>query len=146
MAYCIFIAKNIMEAAIEIDTKKERLDIDFIHAFITNSYWAKGREMSTMKTCIDNSLNFGVYLKNKQIGYGRLVTDYGQFAYIMDVFIDPDHRGRGYSKQLMKYIINLKELSHVKLWRLATRDAHGLYKQFGFRPVENSEKLMELLK
>lgn len=75
-----------------------------------------------------------------------MVTDYGQFAYIMDIFIDPDYRGSGYSKQLMKYIINLKELSQVKLWRLATRDAHGLYKQFGFKQIENPEKMMELLK
>lgn len=135
-----------MQADIEIDTKKERLDIDFIHGVITNSYWAKGRTMSTMKTCIGNSLNFGVYLQNKQIGYGRLVTDYGQFAYIMDIFIDPDYRGRGYSKQLIKYIINLEELGRVKVWRLATGDAHGLYKQFGFKPIENPEKMMELLR
>lgn len=135
-----------MQTEIEIDTKKERLDIDFIHGFISNSYWAKGRTISTMKTCIDNSLNFGVYLENKQIGYCRLVTDYGQFAYIMDVFIDPDYRSRGYSKQLIKYIINLEELSRVKVWRLATRDAHGLYKQLGFKQIENPEKLMEFLK
>ena len=135
-----------MQAEIEIDTKIERLDIGFIYEFITNSYWGKGRKISTMKTCIENSLNFGIYLKNKQIGYGRLVTDYGQFAYIMDVFVTPDYRGRGYSKQLIKYIINLKELSQVKVWRLATRDAHGLYKQFGFRPIGNPEKLMELLR
>lgn len=135
-----------MQTEIEIDTEKERLEFDFIHEFISNSYWAKGRTISTMKTCIDNSLNFGVYLKNKQVGYGRLVTDYAQFAYIMDLFIDPEYRGRGYSKQLMKYIINLKELRHVKVWRLATKDAHGLYEQFGFRQIENPGKLMEFLK
>lgn len=135
-----------MQTGIEINTKKDRLDIDFIHEYITNSYWAKGRTISTMKTCIENSLNFGIYLKNKQIGYGRLVTDYAQFAYIMDLFIDPKYRGRGYSKQLMKYIMELNGLSDVKVWRLATMDAHGLYEQFGFRQIENPEKLMEFLK
>lgn len=135
-----------MTEEIEIDMKKDRLDINFIHKFISNSYWAKGRTIETMQTCIDNSLNFGVYLKNKQIGYGRLVTDFGQFAYIMDILIDPDYRGNGYSKQLMNYIMNLKELNGVKVWRLATRDAQGLYEQFGFRQIEKPENLMEFFK
>jgi GNAT superfamily N-acetyltransferase len=131
---------------IEISTDKNRLDIHYIHAFVSNSYWGKGRTIETMKTCIDNSLNFGVYLKNKQIGFGRLVTDYGQFAYIMDIFIDPKYRGNGYSKQLMKYIMDLKELSSVKIWRLATNDAHGLYEQFGYKQLAKPENMMELLK
>jgi GNAT superfamily N-acetyltransferase len=131
---------------IEINTNKENLDLYFIHEFISKSYWAKGRSLETMKTCIDNSLNFGVYLNNKQIGYARLVTDYGQFAYIMDVFIDPTFRGKGYSKQLVNYILNYPELSSVKIWRLATNDAHGLYKQFGFNHLKNPENLMEIVK
>lgn len=135
-----------MNTKIEIDTNKARLDVEFIHQFITNSYWAKDREIKTMQTCIDNSLNFGLYLENKQIGYGRLVTDYGQFAYVMDVFIDPDYRGNGYAKQLMTYIMNFPELSKVKVWRLATNDAHDLYAQFGFKALEYPEKLMEFIK
>jgi N-acetylglutamate synthase-like GNAT family acetyltransferase len=131
---------------VEIDTAKDRLDINFIHQFISNTYWAKGRTIETMKTCIDNSLNFGVYLENKQIGFGRLVTDFGQFAYIMDIFIHPDYRGNGYSKQLMQYIVNLPELRNVKIWRLATSDAHGLYKQFGFKQLNKPDTLMELIK
>ncbi len=135
-----------MTSEIEISTERDKLDIHFIHEFVTHSYWGKGRTIETMKTCIDNSLNFGVYLKNKQIGFGRLVTDYGQFAYIMDIFIDPDYRGKGYSKQLMKYIMDLKELSSVKIWRLATSDAHGLYEQFGYKHLAKPENMMELLK
>jgi N-acetylglutamate synthase-like GNAT family acetyltransferase len=131
---------------IEIDTKKEKLDISFIHEFISNSYWAKGRTVEAMKTCIDNSLNFGVYLNDKQIGYARLVTDYAVFAYIMDVFIDANYRGNGYSKQLVEYIMNLQELSNVKVWRLATSDAHGLYKKFGFKELNKPENFMELIK
>lgn len=130
---------------LELSTDKNRLDLNFIHGFISNSYWAKGRTIETMQVCIDNSLNVGVYLLNKQIGYARLVTDYGQFAYIMDVFIDENHRGKGYSVALMKYIIECEALKNIKIWRLATTDAHGLYKKFGFETLANPEKLMELI-
>ncbi|MBX3241985.1 MAG: GNAT family N-acetyltransferase [Chitinophagaceae bacterium] len=130
---------------ITIDTDKNRLDIGFITNFISNSYWAKGRTVDAMKTCIDNSLNFGVYLDDKQIGFARVLTDYAQFAYIMDLFIDENHRGKGYSKALMKYIIELDGLKAVKMWRLATGDAHGLYKKFGFNVLANPENMMELI-
>ena len=99
-----------------------------------------------MKTCIDNSLNFGVYLNKKQIGYARVATDYGQFAYIMDLFISEKHRGNGYSKKLMEAIMNSEKLKTINVWRLATHDAHKLYKQFGFKPIKDPKKLMELLK
>ena len=114
--------------------------------FISNSYWAKGRTVDEMKICINNSLNFGVYINHQQIGYARVVTDYFQFAYIMDLFIDESHRGKGFSKELMKYIMDLKELSCVKIWRLATSDAHGLYEQFGYKHLAKPENMMELLK
>lgn len=131
---------------IEIDTNKKRLDVNFIHAFISNSYWAKGRTIETMQTCIDNSLNFGVYLENKQIGYARLVTDFAQFAYIMDLFITENHRGKGYSKELMRYIMEFEALKNIKVWRLATNDAHDLYKKFGFTALAKPENLMEFIK
>tara|TARA_B110000967_G_C18691496_1_gene463250 strand:- start:30 stop:437 length:408 start_codon:yes stop_codon:yes gene_type:complete len=135
-----------METDIIISSKKRKLNIDFIHTFISKSYWAKGRTLETMKTCIDNSLNFGVYLNKKQIGYARVATDYGQFAYIMDLFISEKHRGNGYSKKLMEAIMNSEKLKTINVWRLATHDAHKLYEQFGFKPIEDPEKLMELLK
>jgi GNAT superfamily N-acetyltransferase len=132
---------------IEINTEKEKLDIAFIHNFISNlSYWAKGRSIEDMQTCIDNSLCFGVYLQNQQIGFARLVTDYAQFAYIMDVFIEPKYRGNGYSKQLVDYILKFETLQNIKIWRLATADAHGLYSQFGFKLLGKPETLMEILK
>lgn len=130
---------------IEINTDKSRLDIDFINEFISNSYWAKGRTIETMQTCIDNSLNFGVYLQDRQVGFARVVTDFGQFAYIMDLFIEEKYRGKGYSKELMKYIIEFDKLKKVKVWRLATSDAHDLYKKFGFNPLAKPENLMELM-
>ena len=99
-----------------------------------------------MQLCIDNSLNFGVYLQDRQVGFARVVTDFGQFAYIMDLFIQEKYRGKGYSKQLMKFIIEFDKLKNIKVWRLATSDAHGLYKQFGFDKIAKPESLMELMK
>lgn len=135
-----------MITEIFIDTDKTKLNLEFITSFISETYWARGRTIANMQTCIDNSLNFGVYLNDTQIGYGRIVTDYVQFAYIMDVFIIEEHRGNGYSKILMNYIMNYPKLKNVKVWRLATTDAHKLYEQFGFKQLENPEKLMELKK
>jgi GNAT superfamily N-acetyltransferase len=131
---------------IVITTDKARLDIAFIHAFISNSYWAKGRTLDTMITCIDNSLCFGVYFEGKQIGFARVVTDYAHFAYIMDLFIDEQHRGKGYSKALTKFILEYPPLQNITVWRLATSDAHGLYKQFGFDALAKPENLMERIK
>jgi len=132
-------------SAIEISTDKSLLDVSFINEFISNSYWAKGRTMETMQTCINHSLNFGVYLQNKQVGYARIVTDYAQFAYIMDLFITENHRGKGFSKDLMTYIMQFDKLKDIKVWRLATSDAHSLYKKFGFNALEKPEHLMELI-
>ena len=131
---------------IEINTIKNQLDINFINEFISNSYWAKGRTIETMQTCIDNSLNFGVYLQDRQIGFARVVSDFAQFAYIMDLFIQENYRGKGYSKKLMTYIMECDKLKNVTVWRLATTDAHGLYKQFGFDAIAKPEKLMELIR
>lgn len=129
-----------------ITSDKEKLDLEFITDFIAQSYWAKDRSRETMQTCIDHSLNFGVFLGEKQIGYARLVTDYAQFAYLMDVFIDQAHQGKGYSKILMEHILQTESLKAVKVWRLATSDAHELYRKFGFKELANPEKLMELFR
>ena len=131
---------------VEISTDISRLDIKFINAFISNSYWARGRTLETMQTCIDNSLNFGVYLQDDQIGYARIVTDYGHFAYIMDLFIQENYRGNGYSKKLMAFILDFEKLRNIKVWRLATNDAHELYRQFGFDKIAKPENIMELVK
>jgi len=133
-------------SSINISNDKDLLDVKFINDFISTTIWAKGRSLETMQTCIDNSLNFGVYLDGKQIGYARLVTDYCIFAYLMDVFINEKYRGKGYSKQLMQYMMEHESVKNVKVWRLATTDAHGLYKQFGFTPLSHPEKIMELMK
>ncbi|WP_299102215.1 GNAT family N-acetyltransferase [uncultured Winogradskyella sp.] len=130
---------------IEISTLKDRLQLDVIHGFLTHSYWAKGRTIEDVKTTIEHCLCFGVYIDNKQIGFARVATDYAVFAYIMDVFILPEHRGKGYAKQLMKTINEESKLSLCKVWMLKTADAHNLYKQFGYTELQHPEKVMERL-
>jgi len=129
-----------------ITSDKNRLDLEFITDFISQTYWAKDRSLETMQTCVDNSLNFGVFLDKKQIGYARVVTDYGQFAYLLDVFIDEKYQGLGYSKMLMKHILENELLKNVKVWRLATSDAHELYRKFGFTELAKPENMMELMR
>lgn len=127
-----------------ITSDKNKLDLEYITAFISQTYWAKDRTLENMRTCVENSLNFGVFLDGKQIGYARVVTDYYQFAYLMDVFIDEKYRGLGYSKRLMEHILENESLKSIKVWRLATSDAHGLYRQFGFTELSKPENMMEL--
>lgn len=130
---------------IEISTDKNKLQIDLIHQFLTESYWAKGRTIDEVKKSIEHCLCFGVYLYEKQIGFARIATDYTVFAYLMDIFILPTHRRKGYSKQLMKAINNEPQLKSCKVWMLKTADAHNLYKQFGYRELAQPEKVMERL-
>lgn len=130
---------------IEISRDKSRLQIEVIYQFLTETYWAKGRTLQEVKTSIEHCLCFGVYIEGKQIGFARIATDYVVFAYLMDVFILPDYRGNGYSKELMKTINKSPELQNCKIWMLKTADAHNLYKQFGFTELKQPEKLMERL-
>ena len=124
-------------------TDVKKLNVDFIHNFIANSYWAKGRTINEVGTCIDNSLNFGIYENDKQIGYARVVTDFVAIAYLLDLFISEEYRNKGYAKRLMDYIMNYQQVKNVKVWRLASRDAQELYKKYGFAPLKNTEKMME---
>ena len=130
---------------IEISTDKSKLQIDVIHQFLTETYWAKGRTLEEVKTSMEHCLCFGVYLDNKQIGFARIATDYVVFAYLMDVFILPEYRGNGYSKLLMKTVNEEPQLQNCKIWMLKTADAHRLYKQFGYTELKHPEKVMERL-
>lgn len=130
---------------ITISTDKSKLQVAVIHQFLTNSYWAKERTLAQVQTTIDSCLCFGLYKDDTQIGFGRIATDYAVFAYLMDLFILPEHQGKGYSKQLMEAIVNAKELTDCRTWMLKTFDAHGLYKQFGFTELKNSDIVMERL-
>jgi GNAT superfamily N-acetyltransferase len=128
---------------ISISTDKAKLDVPFIQHFLEDIYWAAGRTIEEVQRTIDASFCFGIYLDGKQVGFARVVTDYVVFAYLMDVFIDEAHRGRGYSSMLVKAMMEEPELQQVKIWRLATTDAHFLYEKFGFTPLAHPEKMME---
>ena len=128
---------------VEITTDSSRVDVDLVHRFLNeSSYWAQGRSRATVERSIRHSLCFSVLVDGRQVGFARVVSDHAVFAYLMDVFILPDWRGRGLSKQLMRTIVAHPELQGLRLFLLRTTDAHGLYEQFGFGPVDHPEDLM----
>ena len=127
-----------------ISTDPKRLDISVIHDFISNqSYWAQGRAVETVQRALDNSLNFGIYKTDQQVGFGRVVTDYATFAWIADVFVLPEYRGRGLSKWLVEVMLAHPQLQGFRRWVLATKDAHSLYARFGFIELHRPERWME---
>ena len=128
-----------------ISTDKTLLDIDMIHDYLINeSYWAKGIPYEKVKRAIENSICYGVYYHNKQIGFARVITDKATFAYLADVFILTPYRGQGLSKWLVQTILNNDDLEGLRRWVLATLDAHGLYKQFGFAGLEKPDRWMNI--
>lgn len=121
---------------IEISTDRDRLDVDVIHRFLAEqSYWARGRSREVVERTIRHSLCFGVYLGPRQVGYARVVTDFATFAWLADVFILDEFRGRGYGKALVQAVLEHPELQGLRRFLLATKDAHTLYGQYGFTPV-----------
>ena len=125
-------------------TNKNRLDLPYIHAFLSTSYWAEEIPMKIIQDSIQHSLAIGVYEDEKQVGFARVVTDYATFGYLADVFIDEKYRGRKLSKNLMTFIFSMPEFKLLRRFILATRDAHGLYAQFGFKPLKSPDRFMEL--
>src|SRR5512142_2033093 len=138
-----------IEDECEISTDKNKLDLTVIHDFLANeSYWAKGIPMEVMKRSIENSLCFGVYHQGRQVGFARVVTDYATTAYVGDVFIRESYRGRGLGKRLIKAVVDHAALEGLRLWFLGTKDAHGLYRKFGFKSAAETpvmERLMVIL-
>ncbi len=120
---------------ITVSKDKSKLNVAFIQNFLKDIYWAAGRTTVEVQTTIDASFCFGIYLDDNQIGFCRVITDYVVFAYVMDVFIETNHRGKGYSSILINAMMTEPELQQVKIWRLATSDAHFLYEKFGFNPL-----------
>lgn len=131
------------ESGFTIDTDKSRLQVDTIHRFLTESYWAKGVTLDVVSRSVENSLCFGVYEGDVQVGFARVVSDYATFAYIADVFVLDSHRGRGLAGNLMEAIVSHPQLQGLRRWMLATRDAHGLYAKYGFAPLALPERFME---
>ena len=115
-----------------------------IHSFLTESYWAKGIPRETVARSIENSLCFGVYAEGKQVAFARVISDCATYAYIGDVFVLESFRGHGLGKWMMECIMQHPELQGLRRWTLLTRDAHGLYSQFGFSPLHAPDRYMEL--
>ena len=126
-----------------ITTDPARVDLAVVHGFLTTCYWAQGIPLETVRRSIENSLNFSVYHGESQVGFARVITDYATFAYLGDVFVLEAHRGRGLSKWLMGLVVAHPDLQGFRRWVLLTRDAHGLYQQFGFQAIAAPERYME---
>ncbi|KHJ37416.1 acetyltransferase (GNAT) family protein [Pedobacter glucosidilyticus] len=135
-----------LKKGFSISTDKSLLDFEMIFNFLSQeSYWAKGISKERLEKAIQHSICYGLYHQQKQIGFARLITDESTFAYVADVFILPDYRKQGLSKWLVQSIINNDDLKGIKRWLLATLDAHGLYKQFGFEPLKSADRFLEIL-
>jgi GNAT superfamily N-acetyltransferase len=128
-----------------ISTDKSRLNVELVRDFLKLSYWASGIPVEIVRRSIDNSLVFGVYTGDEQVGFARVVTDYATFAYLADVFVLEAHRGRGLGKWMMQVITSHPRLQGFRRWMLATRDAHELYRKYGFAELERPEIFMEIV-
>ena len=133
---------------IEITSDRARMDVASIHQFLSQeSYWAKGVPIAVVQRAVDHSLPFGAFDGDAQVGFARVITDYATFAYLADVYVLPSYRGQGIAKQLMTAILAHPELQSLRRWHLVTRDAHGLYAQHGFEPLDAPERhMMKVLK
>lgn len=133
-----------LPAGYSISTDKKLLQPQVIHQFLSNSYWAKDIPVEIVLRSIENSLCFGLYHHKKQIGFARVVSDYATFAYLADVFVLEEHRGRGLAKSLMQEVFGHSQLQGLRRFCLGTRDAHKLYEQFGFYIIKKPELWMEI--
>ena len=128
----------------EISTDRSRLDVQLIHGFLRNSYWATNIPLPIVERSIENSLCFGVYREGRQVAFARVISDSATFAYLADVFVVPEERGKGISKLLVRTIISHPQLLGLRRFLLATEDAHGLYARFGFTPIERPDRYMSI--
>lgn len=129
-----------------LSTEPARLDVEAIYDFLSHSYWASARPRSMIEKSIRNSLCFGVYHDTHQIGFARVVTDCATFGYLADVYILEPYRRRGLGRWLIQSILSHPELKTLRRWSLATRDAHPLYRHFGFHELEQPQDFMELVR
>ena len=128
-----------------ISTDSSRMDISAIHDFLSHhSHWSRGISLDLVSRSVEHSLNFGLFYQNKQIGYARVITDYATIAYLGDVYVLPEHRGRGLSKWLMEEVMTHPDLQGLRRWILLTSDAHGLYEKYGWKKIAKPDLYMEL--
>ena len=133
-----------MSPDILVSTDQAKLDRPLIHSILKNSYWCMGISSAVVDSAIDGSLCFGLYLRNQQIGFARVISDYSTFAYLCDVFILENFRNQGYSKRLLKEVINHSSIQGLRRFCLVTKTAHNLYKKFGFSKLKDSGLWMEI--
>jgi len=126
-----------------VSTDRSRLDVDLLYDYLVTSYWSAGMPRSVLERGIENSLTFGIYDASRQVGFARAITDLATYAYLSDVFIVEDYRGRGLSKWLMECILAHPDLQGLRRFALFTRDAQGLYERYGFEPARGSSTYLE---
>jgi GNAT superfamily N-acetyltransferase len=127
-----------------ISTDKSQINLAYVHQFLSHSYWAQNIPVEVVRRSVEGSLCFAVFYEQEQIGFARVITDEATFAYLADVFIDERFRGMGLSKWLMEVILGYPGLQGLRRFLLATRDAHGLYRQFGFAPLTFADRWMQI--
>jgi GNAT superfamily N-acetyltransferase len=128
-----------------VSDERSRLDLAVIHGFLRRSYWAPEVPLEIVRRSIENSLCFGAFAGEQQVGFARVITDCATFAYLADVFVLEDWRGRGLSKFLVRCVREHPRLQNLRRWMLATADAHGLYRQFGFHELREPQRMMEIV-
>ena len=135
-----------------ISTDPEKLDLEIIHEMLSRTYWARGISREVVERSIQGALCYGIYdhsqnpVYGRLVGFGRVITDYATFAYLSDLFVIESHRGLGLSKWMVECIQKHPQLQNLRRWLLVTADAHGLYQQFGFKPLHKPEMYMEITK
>ena len=127
----------------DISLDQTRLDLKAIHAFLSQTYWSPGVPFATIEKAVQNSICVGAYVGTAQVGFARMVTDKATFAYLADVYVLQDHRGRGLSRRLVEALLGHPDLQGLRRIILATRDAHSLYEKFGFRALAAPDRFME---
>ena len=125
-----------------ISDEKSLLQIEVIHNYLKDAYWCEGIPKVIIERSIEGSICFGIYQNNNQIGFARVISDKATFAYLADVFILEQHRRQGLSKRFMKFILAHPDLQEIRGWMLGTKDAHGLYEQFGFTELPEPKRFM----
>lgn len=126
-----------------ISTNRSRLDIEVVHGYLASSYWAAGMPRDVLERGIENSLTFGIYHRDQQVGFARVITDLATYAYLSDVFVLEGYRGQGLSKWLIECVLSHPDLQGLRRFALFTRDAQGLYERYGFMPARGSSTYLE---
>ncbi len=129
---------------IRITDDKSQIDIDTVHQFLKTTYWSKDIPKEVVQKAIENSLSVGLLFADQLIGFGRSITDYATFAYIADIYVKPEYRGKGYSKMIVQALLDKSGSEDLRRILLATSDAHGLYRKFDFKNLGKPEDFLEI--